>query len=381
MNFPSFGDAAAYAELGERCASALTSSAGNLFGSCYDPLRPIGIVGFYTLPYLVTDDPVNRVFILLMTNILLFAGIFLALRTVLLSDSTLCADDREKRAILVGVSVFIPLLLFLIPHLPVTLSDLPSFAFFVFALWESSKILFRDNSKGQATRRYLLTGLLVSAAALLKQNYLVFGFFLIFSVLLFDRRSPSASPCRIRYLFVFLLGMSPVLIQFLNVYLHSGHFWFYETDYANKFFGHVSKKPNIEAIIFTIPTPSAFMLKVTNEISYFSFIVLKLYKGLFGFEWAVYHGKPAIATQFWTLSSYDFSKAYGLVFFYFAFTLFHTLRGAISFRLLNLNALLIALFTAFTSHTELRYYLLPRVVFLMMILYWLTYPLFRYDST
>ena len=142
MNFPSFGDAAIYSELGERCASALASSGGNLFGSCYDPIRPIGIVGFYSVPHLLTDDPVTRVYILLLINVLLFAGVFLALGSCLLSDRTLHADERNT-ATLVGVSLFPPLLLFLIPHLPVTLSDLPSFAFFSFAIWESSKILFR----------------------------------------------------------------------------------------------------------------------------------------------------------------------------------------------------------------------------------------------
>ena len=82
MDFPSFGDASSYSQLATACASALTSSGGDVFNHCYSPLRPIGIILYYSIPLVVTRDPVNAAYVTLTFNLLLFIGAFLALREV-----------------------------------------------------------------------------------------------------------------------------------------------------------------------------------------------------------------------------------------------------------------------------------------------------------
>ena len=63
MNFPQFGDAGIYSEIGAACASPLTSAQGSAFSSCYSPIRPVGMVALTTLPFLVSRDPVEVAYV------------------------------------------------------------------------------------------------------------------------------------------------------------------------------------------------------------------------------------------------------------------------------------------------------------------------------
>jgi len=369
MNFPSFADAPGYIQLGEACASALTSAAGNVFDSCYCSFRPIGIIFLYAIPSLMTDDPVQRVYISLFLNLLLFAATFFALRRLFFLDPGLKAIWGNLPPSLLGVIVFLPLLLNLISHLPVTLSDLPSLAFFMLAASQGTSILFEDQPRARLWR-YLSTGFLVSVSVLLKQSYIVYGFFLILSVLLLDRGQSNTSWTRIKNCSVFLLGMSPVLIQLINVYLHCGAFWLYEPG-SLRALDYTRMRPNVETIYFSIPTPGAITVKVAGDIDYLSFIVLKLFKAMFGFEWSVYGGPSSSIHPFWALSYLNYVKSYGFVSLYAVFTFWNVLKAPRSLKLLNLTALLIALFNSFFFHTELRFYLFPRIIFYVTVFFWL----------
>ncbi len=71
MNFPQFGDAGIYSEIGAACASPLTSAQGSAFLSCYSPIRPVGMVALSTLPFLVTRDPLEVAYVALTLNLVL----------------------------------------------------------------------------------------------------------------------------------------------------------------------------------------------------------------------------------------------------------------------------------------------------------------------
>ena len=156
----------------------------------------------------------------------------------------------------------------------------------------------------------------------------MFGFFLIFSILWLDDFHSLGFRKKIYHLCLFGLGVSPILIQFINVYLHSGKFWFYDPDFLRDF-AHVDKRPNIEAIAFNFPAQGAFMIKVTNDVNFLSFMVLKLFRGLFRFEWAIYLGKAAHIEQLWTVSRWGFMGIYALMASYTAFTLINILRAPV----------------------------------------------------
>jgi hypothetical protein len=378
MNFPSFGDAAAYSEVGAGCASALTSPQGDVFTACYHPLRPLGIVAWSTVPHLVSRDPVDVAYISLTLNILLLCGVYLALMRVLLLDPALRSGEGSlPRRVFCGI-VFVPVLLNLVPHLPVTLADLPALALFLLAVATCARILF-DPSPACLVRRYLVAGVLVSLAALIRQHYLAFGLFLFLVTLWLDRGRHLGWRGRVRCALAFLAGLCPLLLQVASVYAHSGEVWFYETAPVAGTFGRPNKHLIIEALFFSIPEQGGFMVKLTEARSPVSVIVLRLFSGLFKFQWAVYQGRIAPSLEWWTPSRFELARAYALVGAYAALTLGSIFRGPVSLRLLNATALMTALAVPWfgVGHTELRYFLLPRIVLWITVLYWLARGLER----
>jgi hypothetical protein len=372
MNFPSFGDAATYSQVGAACAAALTSGGGDAFRACYDPLRPLGIVAWSTVPHLVARDPVDVAYVTLALNVLLLCAAYLAVMRVLRRDPAPAAEPVPfSRPVLAG-AVFVAVLLNVIAHLPVTLSDLPSLAVFLLAVAVAAGILF-DASPRPPLRRYLACGLLVALAALIRQHYLAFGIFLLVVTLVLDRRRPGGARGRAACAVAFLAGLAPILLQVLNVYAHSGELWFYETARVAGTFGRPHKERIVEALFFSIPHEGGFMVKLTQEASLLSVLVLRLWSGLFQFQWAVYQGYVAPGREWWTPSAWEMARAYGLVGGYLALTVVTVLRGPVSLRLLDATALLTALAVPWfgVGHTEQRYFLYPRIVLWITAVYWL----------
>ena len=362
MNFPSFGDAATYDRLGAKCAAALTGGEGLPFTECYDPLRPLGIIAYYTLPHLFSADPVVRVYMALAGNLIFFALIHRSL------TGLLCGDRAGTALRALESAFFVILLANFLPHLPVTLSDLPSLAVFMLAAGQWRRDEGHARPAGSRRWVYFGMGLLVAVATLLKQNYIVAGTVLALGAVLFEKTSKRRH--KVCYLLFFALGASPVLAQFASVYLHSGEFWLYETEVVRRFFSHVGDRPNVEAFFHSLPKQGAFMIKVAGEIDSVSFVTLKLYRGLFFLEWAVYKGLRGATTEYRVVGLGDLLRAYGLVGTYLAVTVGTLVRGPRALRLLGLVALSTAATNAVMWHTEARYYLLPRIVFSATLVYW-----------
>ena len=146
MDFPSFGDATFYSAAGKACAAALASEAGSVFADCYDPMRPLGVVAWNTVPHLVARDPVDAAYATLALNVLLLVAVYLTLLRVLVLDPALRPGSGPLSARALSAAVFVPALLILVPHLPVTLSDLPSLAAFLPAVAVAARILLDPGS-------------------------------------------------------------------------------------------------------------------------------------------------------------------------------------------------------------------------------------------
>jgi hypothetical protein len=381
MDFPSFGDATGYSQVGAACAAALTGGGGSPFTACYDPLRPMGMVAWSSVPYLLARDPVDVAYVALTLNVLLVCGVYLALMRILMLDPELrpgaarpgppSASGGPLSARVLAGAVFVTALLNLIPHVPVTLSDLPSLAMFLPAALVCARILLAP-APAAAPRRYLLAGVLVALAALIRQHYLVFGLFLLVATLWLDRGREPTWRGRIRCAAAFLAGLSPLLLQLANVYAHSGEAWLYETAPLAYTFARPYKDRVVEALFFSIPQPGGFMVKLAQPKSYASLIVLRMFSGLFQFQWAVYQGRIAPSREWWTPTAFEMLRAWACVLAYLALTLATMVRGPQALRLLNATALLSALAVPWLAvgHTELRYYLLPRIVLWITAIYW-----------
>ena len=368
MDFPSFGDATFYRDAGRACAEALTSDGGGVFASCYDRMRPIGIVAWSTLPYLVTSDPVDAAYATLALNVLLLAAVHAALLRVLRMDPAL--RDGPLSTCALSAAVFIPALLLLVPHLPVTLSDLPSLAAFVPAVVMAARIVL-DPAGVSRTRRYFVLGLLVCGAALMRQHYLAFGAFLLAATVWLDRGLGWRE--RARCVVAFAAGLAPLLLQVANVYAHSGDAWLYERSSVAATFGRPNKHLIVEAMFYSLPEPNGFMVKLTEARSWPTVIVLRLFSGLFEFQWAVYQGRLSPALEWWTPTAFELARAFAGVGGWAALTVVTSWRGPTSLRLLNATALPCALIVpAFgVGHSEARYFLFPRLVLAITAVYWI----------
>jgi hypothetical protein len=354
--FPSFGDAVGYRELGEACAKGVASDV-SAWSSCYHSLRPAGLALYEALPYLLFSDPVDRSYFSLLLN-LLWLGMAMLLLTRVFTSETPAPQQR-----FVMVAVVAALLLNLVPHVPMTLADLPALALFIGAIHQSTRV-FRGHQNG-----YVFAGLFVAAAFHFKQTYLAHGFFLICATLLFD---PARFNLRDRTVAAlkFGLGALPILLQVGWIYAHSGEPWFYEKK-AMVPFAHSPKMPNIEASFTTLPELSAFMVKAANDISFPTFLALKMSRALTGFEWAVYGGYVKLSRS-WVVTSGDVTKAWLVVLGYFALCAFTIIRGPRVLRFVNALALAMTLFIVFVAHVELRFHIFSRVAMWGTIAFWIS---------
>jgi hypothetical protein len=240
-------------------------------------------------------------------------------------------------------------------HLPVRLGDLPPAALFLCALAVAAG---GRGEEGPALRRYAACGVLVALAVLVKVTYLAYGLVLLATLLALD---PHARGSRVRSAALFALGLLPLAIQVASVYLHTGQVGLYDREHMRLHFTYPRRDYGIEGVIFTIPEPTVYLTQVAGGVNRLTVVVLRLYRGLFGFEWAVYLGE-ASRPPVWHLAAGELARAWALVLGYCAFSGWAAWRGPFGLRLLNANAAAGALATAVLMHTELRYYALPRAV-------------------
>ena len=368
MDFPSFGDATFYSAAGKACAAALASEGGSVFADCYDPMRPLGVVAWNTLPHLVARDPVDAAYATLALNVLLLVAVYLTLLRVLVLDPALRPGSGPLSARALSAAVFVPALLILVPHLPVTLSDLPSLAAFLPATAVAARILL-DPAPGRRARRYFVLGLVVCGAALVRQHYLVFGTLLLGVTLWLDRAAGGRA--LLRGAAAFAAGLVPITLQVASVYAHSGEVWLYETARVAETFGRPDKHLIVEALFFSIPEPNGFMVKLTEARGWLTVGVLRLFAGLFHFQWAVYQGYVAPGREWWTPTAFEIARAYATVGAWAALSVGAAWRGPVSLRLLNGTAFLCALAVPFfgVGHAEPRYFLFPRLVLAVTAIY------------
>ena len=356
MNFPSFGDADALTAAGRACAAALAGHGGRVFSECYHPLRPRPVIMVMAVPHLVADDPVDAAYVLLLLNVLFAAGAVAALFGALSVDRVLLAGRPWRERFLIGASVM-TLLPNVVSLLPVALGDLPALFAYLMAVREGARVVARLPGEPSSARSYALCGLWLAGAVLMKQTYLLHGAMFVALVLLLDPQPRSERDRATRGLW-FLAGVSPVLVQFVDVYLHSGHFWLFEPE-PLRAFSYPSRGQAIEAVFHTLPQEGAYTVKAAAPLGFASLVVMRLFRGLFGFEWSVYHGR-AFRDEWWTIGRWDLPLAWLLVALYAGFVAVALWRGTPSLRALTAAGAGVATVTAVMGHTELRYYALPR---------------------
>lgn len=311
------------------------------------------------VPYLVTKDAVAADYVMLALNVAFLALAVVAVAMGLAAERALSL----RRAWLLPTLSFLALLANLVSHLPVRLGDLPALAVFLVALGLGMDTAATPPSTRRLSGRYAAAGACCAGATLLKLNYFVHALVLLGLLLLLDRNQTSDRR-RLTSAAAFLAGFSPVTLQFVDVFLHSARVALFDDAYVRPFH-HPERGLAIEAVFYTLPATGAYTVRPAEPIGFASLVALRLYRGLFGFEWAVYRG-PAHSGPVWPLTTTDMVWAWGLVLLWATLTGAAMWRGPRGLGLLAAVGAAVALTTAVLGHTELRYYALPRVA------WWLT---------
>ena len=286
MDFPVFGDAASYSDFGKACADYIVHGGEGVTTSCYNAVRPTGIMVWHAIPFLLTSDPVEQNHIAVLMNLISLMVLMASLLVIFKNLSGAVPGRNTWANYLGGAAVVLFTLVLCVAYIPIRMSDLQSFACF------SASVAIISN---EANRRHLgalvVAGLMAGMSVLLKQNYVMSIFFLVFFWCCFDFKNHLA--VKFKYVFAFLVGVSVCLIQVAAVYYHSGVPWFYEPK-AMAIYDMVNNQPYVELIAYTIPTTISYVSYLPAEVTSFQYVAIKFYEGISKFYWSVYLGQAPI---------------------------------------------------------------------------------------
>ena len=362
MDFPTIGDARQDLDVSTACAHFLLG--GDYAGAtCYHDYRPIGIVFYYTIPLLFTDDPILVSYITLFQNLLFFLLLIYAGLTLLRrfsgfeSDTLPPSVQRWPRAS--EISLVILMTLFSIGFISVRLADLQSLTLFLlsFCLLSADGL---NPSKGKA----FLAGILVGASILMKQNFAVSAVLivLLWVALIGWRDIKSALPPLIS----FCCGASLGLVQILWVYLHSGIPWLYDT-HAMAAFDPANRQPSVELAVYMDPTPFVYFSKLATQVPEFQYFATKFWVGLSKFYWAVYAGRPP-ADALTPIIDYTYAEVTGtkIAFLLVAILSFASIAsGQPWLAVLVITAFCSVSLSMAIAHVENRYFYFLRIVYVI----------------
>lgn len=360
MDFPVFGDADGYVGLGKNCADFIMSE-GVASSSCYDSIRPVGIAVYYAIPFLLTNDPVEQNYITVLLNV---ACLFVLVASLLVLFRNLsgAASTQKTLANYIGEATIVASTLVLcVAYIPVRLSDIQGFAFFV-----ASLAIISDENGRKNVGALITAGVLAGFSVLMKQNYVASIFFLVLFWFCFDFKNQIQS--KFKYVFLYLVGVSICLIQVVLVYHKTGTFWFYDLK-AMEYFAPTNAQPYIELVAYTDPAKNAYVSQLQTELSALQFTAVKFYEGMTKFYWSVYLGRAPLDVTPIAIT------IEGAKLFYMQLILFIValVTLATSFfknkwiSVISLMTISSSFLTAAILHTENRYYLMTKVFFILIL--------------
>ncbi|WP_348969954.1 hypothetical protein [Pseudomonas atacamensis] len=361
MDFPVFGDAASYSDFGKACADYIVHAGEGVTTSCYNAVRPTGIMVYHAIPFLLTSDPVEQNHIAVLMNLMSLMVLMVSLLVIFKNLSGAVPGRNTWANCLGGAAVVLFTLILCVAYIPIRMSDIQSFACFS----ASVAILSSEESRRHSGVLFM-AGLMAGVSVLLKQNYVVSIFFLVFFWCCFDLKNHFA--VKFKYVFAYLVGVSVCLIQVAAVYYHSGVPWFYEPK-AMAVYDIVNSQPYVELVAYTIPTKNSYVSYLPAEVTAFQYVAVKFYEGISKFYWSVYLGQfPAgIAPQV-VVVSHAKMLYMQLVMVIIALatlaTIYFKNKWIAVFSLMTTASIFLS---SILLHTEHRYFLMAKVYFIVLL--------------
>ena len=259
--------------------------------------------------------------------------------------------------------------------LPVSMSDLVSmFMFFIGLYFLLEKIdLSIDQCKNK--NYFFLSGLFFAFSFLLKQNYGVFGAIITLIYLCVNFRILIKNLLQsIKMISYFSFGFSVVLIQFLAIYYKFHIFGFFVPIEMIK---TVRVQPYIEAFGYTNIinstsdlSPGFYFTVLDSHVNQIIFYLYKIVLGLSHVDLMIYHGERPTITNIVHLNFFDYFKiiVFTSLLAVLGCVLYLSKKISAKYRVLFTAAIIISIFIALTFHVENRYYILPRILILCLLL-------------
>jgi len=367
MNFPQFGDADSYKDLGNDFHRWIKSGE-NPFGF-ESPLRPLGSILLSSLPVFITDDPVYRNYLILLINV---AFMFIAVYSISGVLTTIFKDNEALSEKHISLFSFSLVLLYFIPHLPVRAMDIQPISLVLLSLKIMMETTTRiNNDKPISYKNIFIILSLVSLAGLLKQSWFVFGLILILIMALDIRKELLIQILKEKRVYLYAIaGLWGLFLQVYYVYYNYGDVWLYSSE-SMEAYSAAWKYPNIALFAYTEPAHNAYLLKADSSVTYIEWIIVKLYFTVFVHDLAFYHGYiPYEYSVFYTnktILSLMLLIELSLIGVLLA-TLF---KGVSKVKLLSVFIIFIVLFMTWKSHVEIRNFIMPRMFIGILIVYWL----------
>lgn len=332
---------------------------------CYNGLRPIGILLYYAFPSVLATDPVTITYITLLLN-LICLGVLLSSSWVLVSrfsglkwsEPGLTKNGKIIPRVLVA-GCWLIMLIQTIGYLPLRLADIQSLALLMAGI---AIVSTRD-----LTPRPMLAvggGIVAGCSVLFRQNYVIAIALIVLVWVAFSIKMKSKAALTSATLFA--LGATSCLIQVVWVYLHTGIPWFYEPQ-AMLVYAESTAQPYVELLAYSLPADSAYASQLARPVSELQFLAVKFFHGLFKFYWTPSLGAAPFE---YTPPILDYSNLDLL-----AFQAIMVVVGLISFAsiwfgrpwltILVMAAFGTAVLTAFMSEVEYRYFLFPRLAYII----------------
>jgi len=379
-SYPAFGDHSGYIYTGYVCYEAISqekSKGGRAalkmaWLNFSAGLRPWGMNLYSTIPHFITSDPILIHHIRVLFSLICSLIVSLVLLRFM--------SNQVEPASLKTYVMIVILAVSLVPYLPILMSDLISFTFFALGLAYLRIVFVKlDQDSPLARSDYLklfLSGLMFGISVTMKQNYFVFtgltlfAFIIVYREILLCRKRLTRTLVLAAY---FTCGFAFFLTQCLATYTHSGYFFLFNPTTYEPYSVAASGKNRVwlELIAYNLPSPGAFMSSNDVWLNPISYFLVRLYLGMSKLYLPVYHGYSPVNLTI----HYNMVLIYLFFLFFICFSFYCYKKLAKELKALTLSSLFVAVFTAYIQHVENRYYLYPRLVYLLL----LTHVLFSFS--
>ncbi len=362
VNFPALGDSSTFEIMGAACALALRESPLD-FSACVNQMRPTGAIIFYSIPNLITQDPVTLAYVKLLMNLVMIAIAiygFDSIRKRLENDLGMQARARKINFSLQYSSF----LLLFIGLVPVSLSDLPSMAMALLGIKYFLSWLFDAN-----TKHLLISGISFGLAISFRQHVAVIVFLMfiygVFSKKLYQDKN------KFLQFFRLLTPMFGVILLQIGLMVHYFRSWWLWVPSSYKPYMIGNKQPYVDMAVWMEPYPGgAYLSQLPERVPEPLFYLARMFPGLFRFELSPYGGRAPLETvpliynanlEFWVTRVSSIFLLFLLLFIITQKAQSHLVN------LMVFTGVGYAIFNAVTVHTEVRYYLYSRVTLILVI--------------